>query len=298
MRVLSLAAHKLPLRPWLLINFCRHMDKSPCVLRGPNLSAPETDAISCFSYSTMVLRKPTPVESSASASSLSGLPRHLDKLDSGSDEVPTSPQMTRDQSQSPHPQSNSSADAQINSSYSLFVDARSGGPYTKEEASNTEQLPSAGPASEASRGVDFLYPELPGNLMPAPSTSGKATPRSSLDSEGSREFGEEVLSKQGECNTIPELPQPSRSRHVATLVPESAATSIQPQTSPPQSSEGRSIELFHSNNPFRQATSSNAVRPEPRPSFNGDLESRNEKGEAGLDCKKPKHGPALFGLHD
>lgn len=246
----------------------------------------------------MVLRKPTLVDSPLSASSLSPLPPRQDKLISGSDEVSTSPQTTRGPSVSPYPQSTSSPVAHVESSQSLLVDVRRGDPYIKDEAANAARWPSAGRAGEAPESLHLLYPELPGNMMPGPSTGGKATPRSSLDSGGSREFGEEVISKQGESSTMTHLQQSSRPYHMSPSVPEVTAASIPPQTSTSHSSDGISPDLFRSSNPFRQATSSGGIRPESKHSLYGDLEFRSERRDASPDGKKRKHARTLLVLHD
>jgi hypothetical protein len=239
----------------------------------------------------MVVRKPSPADSFIPISSSPRLPHDPSTPTSRTDRIlaMTLPQSTQDPSSAPYKQSNSSPGTRNELPNPFYIGPSDGRPTTEEEASTAESLPSTLRAGEAPQRGDQLYPELPGILKPGSSASGKATPRSSLDSGGSRDFWEEVLSKEGASNNTAQLQQSPRLDHTSLSVSEPITAPQTLQTSASQLSEGKSTDILRSNNPFRRANSNNEHTPEPKHSLYGDLSPRSNRYEANPDCKTFKH---------
>ena len=121
-----------------------------------------------------------------------------------------------------------------------------GGPSARERGTDETPFSVTLQAGGTARSVQKMHTQLPDILRPGLSGSGKATPRSSMDSERSRDFWEEDV----QCNT-------GRAQRFPGADKPPVSTSESISASLPPSIPGPNLPtlLRRSNNPFRRGDS-------------------------------------------
>jgi hypothetical protein len=226
----------------------------------------------------MVIRKPTPTGAFIAGSSSSWVPDDGASVTSSSNEVPalmpiatqhSFPDTCQDlrrrtETRNEIPQLNN------------VLDSNERSQLVKEE-SPEETLPVILQAGGASRSTEELHTEFQESERPGLSTSGKATPRSSLDSGRSRDFWEEDLNASGETSDGPtHLQQFPRLDSASTRLRQQNAGPILPNES---TSDKPDIprSFIRSNNPFRRKISDNGFMSNLEHSVDGPLEFRSPR---------------------
>ncbi|ERF69254.1 hypothetical protein EPUS_09071 [Endocarpon pusillum Z07020] len=199
----------------------------------------------------MVVRKSTPAGAFTSESTSSHLSPASEpaSLTSSSYETVTRPSNSTSNSYSSsyhHPRPNPILEGEEPASGAVNFDYN-GGPSAPKGGTDETPLPVRLQAGGTTRSLQNMHTGLPDTLRACLSGSGKATPRSSMDSERSRDFWEEDVHD----NT-------GRSQHLSNVdkaalsTPEPISASLSPSIPGPNIPK-----LPHrSNNPFRQGNSS------------------------------------------
>ncbi len=147
-----------------------------------------------------------------------------------------------------HPRSSTSlageepASPAVNSGYN-------GGLPAREGVTDETIFPAALQAGGTTRSVQKMHTQLPDILRPGLSGSGKATPRSSMDSESSRDFwDEDIHGNTGRSQPLPgvDKPPPFTSEPTSASLPPSIPGPNLPKLLP------------RSNNPFRRGDSNDS----------------------------------------
>ena len=219
----------------------------------------------CLVSLNMVVRKPTPAgvfisESTSSRLSPTSEPA---SLTSSSYENVTRPSKSTSNSYSNsyhHSRSSPSLEGE-EPAFRAVNPPCNGGPSAPKGGTD-ETLPVRLQAGGTTRSVQNMHAELPDILRAGLSGSGKATPRSSMDSERSREFWEEdVQDNTGRSQQFPRVDKPA----ISTSQPISA--SLTPSIPGPNLSKLPQ----RSNNPFRRGDSSSSFKKNSVSSSNASM---------------------------
>jgi hypothetical protein len=236
----------------------------------------------------MVVRKPTPAGASIPVSSSSCLAPHLTSLPTPSNDiftrVPTTtqgpfPDLDQHSKSSPKPPDDLPQHFHIVSGTTECLPA-------EETAPAEKPLPFLREANRGTWGVEDLHTELSEISKPALGVSERATPRSSQESERSRDFWEEGLQGSGQArNVSKQSHQPPRLDTPLMSTP-GPATCFAPPDSPASSCPelAQTPHSIRSKNPFRRGVLDSGYKRNPRDSSNDGMWNRSRRGESpGVD---------------